>query len=203
MTDLTAYVLPTKEQIQYLPKFENLPKHQILVINTLEQCVALHKELSQITVFGFDSESKPTFQKGEVQTGPHLIQLATSNKAYLFQMNEDIWQFLAPLFANSKQLKVGFGLKNDKHLFLKRGIELEGVIELSKCFRHLGIKQSVGVKSAVAQLLGQQLMKSKKISTSNWSNKKLSPAQIDYAAADAYACILIYKKLCDLDLKPQ
>ena len=196
-------ILPSKEEILALPLFQNLAPEQIVLIRNIEQCTVLHQELSETKIFGFDSESKPTFQKGEVQTGPHLIQLATSNKAYLFQMNEDIWQFLAPLFANSKQLKVGFGLKNDKHLFRKRGIELEGVIELSKYFRHLGIKQSVGVKSAVAQLLGQQLMKSKKISTSNWSNKKLSPAQIDYAAADAYACVLIYEKLCDLDLKPQ
>ncbi len=89
---------------------------------------------------GFDSESKPTFNVGEVSTGPHLIQLATLEKAYLFQLNDDIWQFLQPVFANRDQIKVGFGLKNDAHLFGKKGIQLNSVIELSKCFGSFGFK---------------------------------------------------------------
>jgi hypothetical protein len=35
-------------------------------------------------VIGFDTESKPTFRKGEVSTGPHLVQLATDAHVFLF-----------------------------------------------------------------------------------------------------------------------
>lgn len=203
MTENIFPVLPSKEQIQLLPKFKNLPKQQIFVLSTLEQCEALRQELEQAAVFGFDSESKPTFRVGEVQTGPHLIQLATLNRAYLFQMKPEIWQFLTPILANRDQIKVGFGLKNDAHQFRKKGIELNSVIELSKCFAHFGLKNPVGVKNAVALLFQQNFPKNRKISTSNWAISRLSPAQIDYAAADAYACVLIFEELLRLGLLPK
>lgn len=114
--------LPNKEEIAQLPPFQNLAPEQIQLIRTREQCEAIREELFQAAVFGFDSESKPTFQKGEVQTGPHLIQLATLDKAYLFQMKPEIWAFLAPIFASRDQIKVGFGLKNDAHLFRKKAL---------------------------------------------------------------------------------
>jgi hypothetical protein len=41
-----------------------------------------------------------------------------------------------------------------------------------------------------------------KISTSNWSGKQLSPQQINYAAADAYAALLIYQHLYHQQLLP-
>lgn len=200
ITENISPVLPSKEQIQLLPKFKNLPKQHIFVLSTLEQCEALHQELEQVAVFGFDSESKPTFKVGEVQTGPHLIQLATLDHAYLFQMKPEIWQFLTPLLANRDQIKVGFGLKNDAHLFRKKGIELNSVIELSKCFAHFGLKNPVGVKNAIALLFQQNFPKNRKVSTSNWANKRLSQAQVDYAAADTYTCILIYKELIRLNV---
>ena len=115
-------ILPSKEQIQAFPVFQNLPMQQIQVINSMEQCHALEQELKSHAVLGFDSESKPTFKVGEVSSGPHLIQLATLDKAYLFQMNPAIWDFLKPIFASRDQIKVGFGLKNDAHLFRKKGI---------------------------------------------------------------------------------
>ncbi|KAF1014308.1 MAG: hypothetical protein GAK29_04683 [Acinetobacter bereziniae] len=112
--------LPSKEQIQTFPRFQNLPLEKIVVIHTLQQCQEIIKELRSAPILGFDTESKPTFTKGEVQTGPHLIQLATSEKAYLFQASPDILNFLKVVFENPNQLKVGFGLKNDMHLFRKK-----------------------------------------------------------------------------------
>jgi len=195
--------LPSKEQIQAFPVFQNLPMQQIQVINSLEQCHALEQELKSHAVLGFDSESKPTFKVGEVSTGPHLIQLATLDKAYLFQMNDSIWDFLKPIFASREQIKVGFGLKNDAHLFRKKGIELNSVIELSKCFKAFGLNNPVGLKNAMALLFQLNFPKSKRISTSNWASKKLSPAQIDYAAADAYAPVLVFEELLRRDLLPR
>jgi len=195
--------LPSKEQIQTFPVFKNLPMQQIQVINSLEQCHALEQELKSCAVLGFDSESKPTFKVGEVSTGPHLIQLATLDKAYLFQMNDSIWDFLKPIFVNRDQIKVGFGLKNDAHLFRKKGIELNSVIELSKCFKAFGLNNPVGLKNAMALLFQLNFPKSKRISTSNWASKKLSPAQIAYAAADAYAPVLVFEELLRRNLLPK
>ncbi|MEE1122002.1 MAG: 3'-5' exonuclease [Acinetobacter pseudolwoffii] len=203
MEALQPTILPSKEQIQAFPVFQNLPMQQIQLIHSLEQCLAVEQELKSCALFGFDSESKPTFKVGEISTGPHLIQLATLDKAYLFQMNPAIWAFLAPIFANRDQIKVGFGLKNDAHLFRKRGIELNSVIELSKCFGHFGLKNPVGLKNAIALLFGLNFPKSKRISTSNWASKNLSAAQIDYAAADAYAPVLVFEELLRRNLLPK
>src|SRR5690606_19970922 len=144
--------LPSKEQIQTFPVFQNLPMQQIQVINSLEQCHALEQELKSHALLGFDTESKPTFKVGEVSTGPHLIQLASQDKAYLFQINPEILAFLKPVFENRDQVKVGFGLKNDAHLFRKKGIELNSVIELSKCFSAFGFPNPMGLKNAMALL---------------------------------------------------
>ncbi|HJF27218.1 MAG TPA: 3'-5' exonuclease domain-containing protein 2 [Acinetobacter lwoffii] len=203
MDECLHSVLPSKEHIATFPRFQNLVPERILVINSLQQCEALRSELEQVTVFGFDSESKPTFKAGEVSTGPHLIQLATLDKAYLFQMHEQIWQFLKPIFASRDQIKVGFGLKNDAHLFRKRGIELNNVIELSTCFRDFGLKNPIGLKNAMALLFQVNFPKSKHISTSNWATKHLSPAQISYATADAYAPRLVFEELLARGLLPK
>ncbi|NNG81037.1 3'-5' exonuclease [Acinetobacter sp. ANC 5378] len=203
MEELLLQTLPSKEQIQELPLFQNLPLQQIHVIHSIEQCLALEQELKTCALLGFDTESKPTFKVGEVSTGPHLIQLASQDKAYLFQINPEILAFLKPVFENRDQVKVGFGLKNDAHLFRKKGIELNSVIELSKCFSAFGFSNPMGLKNAMALLFQVNFPKSKKISTSNWARKILTPHQIQYAAADAYAPVLIFEKLLALGLLPK
>lgn len=198
-----AELLPSKEQILSFPRFPNLPAHRIQVIQNLEQCCAIEAELKNAALLGFDTESKPTFTKGEVATGPHLIQLATLEQAYLFQVSDEILEFLKPVLANRAQIKAGFGLKNDAHLFRKKGIELNSVIELSKCFKSFGLNNPVGLKNAIALLFQQNFPKSKSVSTSNWSKKQLNPQQIAYAAADAYAPVLVFEELLRLGLLPK
>ncbi|MEN8292650.1 3'-5' exonuclease [Acinetobacter radioresistens] len=196
-------LLPNKEEINKLPLFKNLDASHIYVLSSLKDCLPLQYELVTATVVGFDSESKPTFRRGEISTGPHLIQLATAEKVLLFQLNPDILNFLRPILANQKQVKVGFGLKNDVHLFRKKGIELQSTVELSKCFSAFGFKQPIGLKNAVALLFQQNFPKSKKISISDWSNMRLSSAQIGYAAADVYAALLVFQELRKRSLLPE
>ncbi|MDQ9020981.1 3'-5' exonuclease [Acinetobacter sichuanensis] len=194
MNPLTS-PLPSKEDIQKLPRFQNLTIKNIVVISSLQQCQTIENEIKNAEILGFDSESKPTFNKGEIQTGPHLIQLATTEKAYLFQVSVEILLFLKPILENPDQIKVGFGLKNDAHLFRKKGIEFKNIVDLSKCFSSFGIKNPVGIKNAMALLFQVNFPKSKTISTSNWARKSLTQPQIEYAAADAYAPVLIFKEL--------
>ena len=192
--------LPSKEHIQQLPLFQNLAPEQIQLVSNLAQCHAVQEELFAAPLFGFDSESKPTFRKGEVATGPHVIQLATTEKAYIFQISPAILDFLTPIFESPTQLKVGFGLKNDAHLFRKKGIHFNQVLDLAKAFHAFGMTTPVGVKNAMALLFQVNFPKSKSVSTSNWSKFPLSPAQIQYAAADAYAPVLIYQELLRLGI---
>ncbi|OCZ55823.1 3'-5' exonuclease [Acinetobacter seifertii] len=195
-------LLLDRASIQQLPPFKNLNHQNIVVIENIEQCKTIEEELKAAIFLGFDSESKPTFRVGEVSTGPHLIQLATEHKAYLFHVNSSNLKFLQPILSNPKQLKVGFGLKNDKHIFHKKGIELESCVDLAKGFSHFGFTQQMGVQKAVALLFGQYLSKSKKVGTSNWAQKPLNSQQISYAAADAYAALLVFLELRKQNLLP-
>ena len=198
--DHSIQPVPSKEQILTFPRFKNLSLENIVVINSLQQYKSIENTLKTAPLLGFDTESKPTFSKGEVQTGPHLIQLATREKAYLFQVSTEILYFLKPVFENKDQIKVGFGLKNDAHLFRKKGIELNNIIELSKSFSSFGLNNPVGIKNAMALLFQINFPKSKSISTSNWARKTLTQQQIEYAAADAYAPVLIFEELLRLGL---
>lgn len=199
VTDLKHPTLSNEER-RHLPHFQSLNDSNIILIRSIDDCHAIAAELMQAFIFGFDTESKPTFNKGEISTGPHLIQLATLEKAYLFQVSPAILTFLKPILNDPKQLKVGFGLKNDVHLFRKKGIEIQNTIDLSKCFSTFGLTNTVGIKTAIALLFEQHFIKNKKISTSNWAKKNLDAQQISYAAADAYAALLVFKALFERQL---
>jgi ribonuclease D len=140
------------------------------------------------------------FAKGEVSTGPHLVQLATDEFAFLFQTatpagNALAFIVLEPVLASGSILKVGFGLGDDvKRLKSKFGIELRNVLDLSTALRRRGEKNPLGAKSAVERFFGQRLQKSKRITTTNWSLPHLSDKQLQYAADDAHAALRIYRR---------
>ena len=144
---------------------------------------------------GFDTESKPTFLKGEVSTGPHLVQLATDSKAYLFPVAPRYdTRALKAVLESPKVLKIGFGLGND-HSVLKSRLDIaaSNVLDLGEVLRGPGHRGTVGAKVAVAHFFGQKLQKSKKIGTSNWSNAHLSERQLLYAANDAHVALMLYR----------
>ena len=74
----------TKEQIRELPIYKGISLENIIVVTTKEAADRAILELEKHMCLGFDTESKPCFNKGEVSDGPHLIQVATKSEAYLF-----------------------------------------------------------------------------------------------------------------------
>ena len=141
------------------------------------------------------TESKPTFLKGEISTGPHLVQLATDEHVFLFPVvvaaNHDV---LRQILAAPNLLKVGFGLGNDRSALRSRlGIELANVLDLGEALRGPGHRGTVGAKVAVAHYFGQKFQKSKKVGTSNWASARLNERQLLYAANDAHVALQIYR----------
>lgn len=189
--------VPTRDEIALLPLFEGLPLNAITVVRTTDDAARAHDALLTAGVCGFDTESKPTFRKDEVNTGPHVLQFATREQAWLFQLaRADCLPVAAELLASTGLVKVGFGLDTDRTLIRNRlAIEPAAVIDLDHAFRRLGHRQSVGVKSAVALVFGQRFVKSRKATTSNWAAVRLTEAQLRYAANDAYAALRVYEAL--------
>ena len=177
-----------------LPPYVGLARHDVILVRNAAQASAALAALAACDVLGFDTESKPTFVKGEVSTGPHLVQLATNEAAYLFQIGALEWlDVLKPVLESPAILKVGFGLADDlKRLRTKLGIDTANVLDLSTALRE-GQRNPLGAKTAVARFFGQRMQKSKKITTTNWALPTLSDKQIQYAADDAHVALKVYR----------
>ena len=188
---------PDKEAIALLPEFERLGLDRISLVCTGNEARQAHGQLIAAKAWGFDTESKPTFRVGEQSDGPHILQLATAERAWVFQLHEpECRAVAADLLARSGIAKAGFGLGDDrKRIVHKLGIDPQGILELNTIFRERGYRKDMGVKGAVAVLFNQRFIKSKKAATSNWANARLSEAQLVYAANDAYAAIRVWQAL--------
>jgi ribonuclease D len=183
---------PTKEQIQELPIYEGISLEKIIIVTKKDDAIRAIKDLEKHTCLGFDTESKPCFKKGEVSNGPHLIQIATKTRVYLFPTKFfKNFADLEKILIDPKIKKVGFGLKEDKKiLFRKFGIKLANSEELSsKVMSFAQVKQRVGARVAVAMFFNQRLPKGAQ--KSNWSIFPLKEHQLKYAANDAHSALLI------------
>jgi len=178
-----------------LPPYLGIALADVRLVQTGAEAALALAALLASDAIGFDTESKPTFLKGETSTGPHLIQLATDDTAYLFQIGASpALEVLKAILESTTTLKVGFGLSDDvKRLRNKLGIAPAHVLDLSVALRG-GQRNDLGAKSAVAKFFGLRLQKSKKISTTNWSSARLSERQILYAADDAQVALRVYRR---------
>lgn len=188
---------PDKDAIALLPEFGRLGLDRITLVSTGPQAMAALEQLRSARAWGFDTESKPTFKVGELSDGPHVLQLSTPQRAWVFQLHDpECRAVAAQLMALPGVVKAGFGLGDDrKRILHKLGVEPVGVLELNHVFRERGYRKDMGVKSAVAVLFNQRFIKSKKAATSNWAAPRLTEAQLVYAANDAYAAIRVYDAL--------
>ena len=195
--DHTRYATPDKDAIALLPPFERLGLDRIALVTTGAQAREAFAALNDAPAWGFDTESKPTFKVGEMSDGPHILQLSTTERAWVFQLNDPACSEVAgELLALGGVQKAGFGLGDDrKRIISKLRVEPAGILELNTVFRERGYRKDMGVKGAVAVLFNQRFIKSKKAATSNWANARLTEAQLIYAANDAYAAIRVFEAL--------
>ena len=193
----TTHPTPSKEQIALLDPFERLGLDRIDLVTTPAQAEKACAALVTATVWGFDTESKPTFVKDQASDGPHVVQLATLERAWVFQLHDpDCRALVAQLLAQRGALQAGLGLGDDrKRISAKLGVEPADVLELNTVFRERGYRKDMGVKGAVAVLFHQRFLKSKKAATSNWANPRLTESQLLYAANDAWAAARVFQAL--------
>lgn len=193
----TTHNTPSKEQIALLAPFDRLGLSQISLVSTADEAGQACDALARAKVLGFDTESKPTFFKDQVSEGPHIVQLATADRAWVFQLHDlQCRTMVGQLLSTLGIVKAGFGLGDDrKRIISKLGVEPADVLELNTIFRERGYRKDMGVKGAVAVLFNQRFIKSKKAATSNWANPRLTEAQLVYAANDAYAAFRVFEAL--------
>lgn len=170
-------------------------KGEIRVVDDTASFRAAMKELKDYTVLGFDTETRPSFRKGN-NNKIALIQISNSQVAWLFRVNKiGIPELLKKWLEDDRVLKIGAGLNDDMRR-LRQLITFEpgGFLDLQKYVEAFQI-ESKSLKKMVAIVLGYKISKSQQMS--NWESEALTEQQLRYAATDAWVCLEVYHKLRD------
>ena len=171
---------------------------RISVIDTEAKAEHAVAYLSKFNSLGFDTETRPTFKKGNLNNLA-LVQLAIDNRCYLFRINKiGFSPPLIRLLSDANILKIGLSLKDDFNTMSRRlQFTPQGFVDLQSIVAKYDIAD-MGLQKIYAILFQKRISKSQQLS--NWEADVLSSAQKKYAALDAWACLKIYKKLCRTNL---
>lgn len=159
------------------------------------------REIRHERVVGFDTEARPTFRRGQVHP-PSLVQIATGRMVYLFQLHQiDCSHTLAAVLGNTHLVKAGVAPGRDI-IDLRKLFPLEpaNVIDLAVIAKQHGFDKT-GMRNLAGILLGHRVTKGAQ--TSNWARQNLSPAQVRYAATDAWVCRELYLRFEKLGSPPK
>ncbi len=181
----------TKQEINELPLFKYEGK--TVIASNEQQIDKAIFEIEKHDLVGFDTETKPTFKKGQFHHVA-LIQIAIPDVVYLLRIHKvGVPKSLANFLSNEHIAKIGIALEDDViALNKKRRFKPSGFIDLNKIAPTLGI-ENIGARNLSALLLSSRISKNQQVS--NWENDILSDSQIKYAATDAWICLEIYNKL--------
>ena len=183
---------------------------QILYSKTIEKSEIIARQFLHEDVIGFDMEWPwNDWKRADLQNKIGLIQVASEDKIALFHIglhtgkttNDIIAPSLRKLIETPTIGKLGVGVLSADFARLRRFFHLDpkGAVELSHLYRltkfggrkpELVSTKLVSLARLVEDQLGHPLYKGD-VRTSNWS-KPLSKDQINYAAGDAYAGLMLY-----------
>jgi ribonuclease D len=168
---------------------------RIVVVDSKETMKAAYDHLSRCRVIGFDTETRPAFQKGHVNTMA-LVQLSAEDAAFLFRINKmALSRKMLSLLENAAILKVGASIRDDiKGIQKQTPFRPAGFVDIQSMVGGYGIRET-SVRKVSAIVLGVRISKAQRLS--NWEAQELTPAQQLYAATDAWSCREIYLKLTE------
>ncbi|MBQ6187865.1 MAG: 3'-5' exonuclease domain-containing protein 2 [Prevotella sp.] len=163
---------------------------RIVVVDTLSAAEAAVECLLKETTLGIDTETRPTFRKGEVHN-VSLLQVATNDVCYLFRLNRiGIPPSVLNLLTAKEVTLVGLSLVDDL-MRLHNDVDFEPghFVDLQKEIVRFGIEDR-GLRKMYANFFSERISKREQLS--NWEARQLSPRQQQYAAIDAWACLRLY-----------
>lgn len=172
--------------------FLNFPG-KIHVITNDQQLLLVVDALTSAKELGFDTETRPSFKKGEVYNVA-MLQLATETDAYIFRFGQITqFQVLKGIFENPEVIKVGVAIRDDLKQLQKRfQFVPQNFIELQNVAKEKGLK-NMGLKGMTEEVLQATISKGPK--TTNWELPFLTERQIMYAATDAWIGLTLYQKI--------
>jgi ribonuclease D len=146
-------------------------------------------------VLGFDTETRPSFVKGQVYKVA-LLQLSTGADAYLIRLHHVTrFETIKDILENKEIIKVGVAIRDDLKLLQKTfSFTPNSFVELQHLAKEKGLK-NFGLKGMTEEVLQARL--SKRTKMTNWEAPRLSEQQLMYAATDAWIGLKIYERLSE------
>lgn len=192
MQPTTPNITITKEAIAQLPTVTYPGGIQaVTVVDTPAKAGEALAHLNSCTHIGFDTETRPSFQRGQTNKVA-LLQLSTGDHCYLFRLNKPgIFDMVRPLLENPGIIKIGLSVHDDFNALRRRGdINPAGFLDLQDYCRAFHI-QDISLQKIFAIIFGQRISKSQRLT--NWEAETLGEPQQIYAAIDAWACLKLYR----------
>ncbi|MCE2707587.1 MAG: 3'-5' exonuclease [Bacteroidota bacterium] len=182
----------SKEEVNELPlgQYEG-PIHLIDKPHLVEDAVDY---LENQSLLGFDTETKPSFRKGQFNQ-VSLLQLSTSSRAFLFRLQHiGFPPALQSLLEKENVIKVGAAVQDDLKALgkLTNSFSPQSFFDLNEELKKIGF-QNVGVRNLCGMVLKIRISKAEQVS--NWEANVLTEKQCRYAATDAWACLEIFQVL--------
>ena len=184
-----------KRSISNLPKV--LFPGRIVVVTTENDADKAVDFLLAQPILGVDTETRPAFKKG-VNHKVALLQVATHDICFLFRLNyTGITASILKLLEDTTVPKIGLSLHDDIMSMHRRADFKPGnFIDLQKHVGEIGI-EDLSLQKLYANFFGQKISKAQRLS--NWEADILTQQQKNYAATDAWACIMLYEELQKLE----
>ena len=184
----------SKEEINSLPVLEYEGRN-IVLVDTLSKLKTTIEVLKNEDVLGFDTETKPSFEKGKTNKVA-LLQFSTADTCYLIRLNVlGMQNSIIELLSSEKPLKIGLSLKDDyKMLNRRRSFKPAGFLDIQSVINKFGIKD-MSLQKIYAIMFNKKISKSQRLT--NWQAPNLTIQQQTYAAVDAWACMDMYNVIKD------
>ncbi len=165
----------------------------ITVISNKSDVPAIYNIIKKAKRIGFDTESRPSFKKGQ-EFPVSIIQMSLEDNAYIFKLKQlGFCDELKDILSDENIEKIGVGVKEDIRRLKKLGdFNPANFIDLAEIAKKKGLIQC-GLKALTARYLGKKLVKSSQ--TTNWAKNSLTCVQLTYAATDAWVCLHLLEPL--------
>lgn len=169
---------------------------RIIVILTPSETAKAVDFLLTRSLLGVDTETRPSFKRG-FQYKVSLLQVSTEDTCFLFRLNyTGITPAIVRFLEDTTVPKIGLSWHDDLMGLHKLADFTPGnFIDLQNHVREIGI-EDMSLQKLYANMFGRKI--SKKMQLSNWERDVLDEKQKQYAATDAWACIMLYKELLRL-----
>jgi ribonuclease D len=191
----TIYHKYDKQRIADLPRV--LFEGRIVVILTESEAQKAVDYLLSQPILGVDTETRPSFKKGRANKVA-LLQVASHEICFLFRLNQlGISPAVKRLLEDKKVPKIGLSWHDDLNMLHKSGdFETGYFIDLQNHVREIGV-EDLSLQKLYANFFGQKISKRERLT--NWEADILNDKQKQYAATDAWACIMLYEELMRLE----